>query len=162
MEAPAPRTPLLRDAEHLGRVAALFLLGVVGFFLAQRLLVPEGFGKHGHYRAGATEERRQLPSVFAGRAACEECHTDVAETNAKGKHARPACEACHGALAVHAADPSVKPTRPDGRALCLRCHTELVGRPSSFPQIDVAEHAPKGACTECHAAHDPGLGGGSR
>jgi len=162
MEAPAPRTPLLRDAEHLGRVAALFLLGVVGFFLAQRLLVPEGFGKHGHYRAGATEERRQLPTVFAGRAACEECHTDVAETNAKGKHARPACEACHGALAVHAADPSVKPTRPDGRALCLRCHTELVGRPSSFPQIDVAEHAPKGACTECHAAHDPGLGGGSR
>lgn len=162
MDGPETRTTPFKDAEHLVRVAALFLLGVAAFFLAQRLLVPAEFGKHGHYRPGALEDRRNLPSVFAGRAACEECHTDVAETKAKGRHARPACEACHGALAVHAADPSVKPTRPDGRALCLRCHTALVGRPSSFPQIDVAEHAPKGACTECHVAHDPGLGGGSR
>jgi hypothetical protein len=159
MEPPAPRATLLKDAEHLARVAALFLLGVAAFFLAQRLLVPEGFGKYGHYRPGALEDRRNLPNVFAGRAACEECHTDVAETKAKGKHARPACEACHGALALHAADSSIKPTRPDGRALCLRCHAALVGRPSSFPQVDVAEHAPKGSCTECHAAHDPGLGG---
>jgi len=159
MEAPEPRNALLKDAEHLARVAALFLLGVAGFLGARHLLVPEGFGTYGHYRPGATEDRRQLPNVFAGRAACEECHTDVAETKAKGKHARPACEACHGPLAGHAADPSIKPVRPDGRTVCLRCHTALVGRPASFPQIDVAEHAPKGLCTECHASHDPGLGG---
>ena len=159
MEPPASRAKPLKDAEHLARVAALFLLGVAAFFLAQRLFVPEGFGKYGHYRAGALEDRRNLPLVFAGRAACEECHTDVAEAKAKGKHARPACEACHGPLATHAADPSVKPVRPDGRTVCLRCHTALVGRPASFPQIDVAEHAPKGLCTECHVAHDPGLGG---
>jgi predicted CXXCH cytochrome family protein len=104
------------------------------FLLAQRLLVPAEFGKYGHYRPGALEDRRNLPLVFAGRAACEECHTDIAETKSKGKHARPACEACHGPLATHAADPSVKPTRPDGRTLCLRCHSALVGRPASFPQ----------------------------
>jgi predicted CXXCH cytochrome family protein len=159
MEPPASRATPFKDAEHLARVAALFLLGVAAFFLAQRLFVPEGFGKYGHYRPGALADRRNLPLVFAGRAACEECHTDIAETKAKGKHARPACEACHGPLATHAADPSVKPVRPDGRTVCLRCHTALVGRPASFPQIAVAEHAPKGACTECHAAHDPGLGG---
>jgi predicted CXXCH cytochrome family protein len=158
METPVPPRSF-KDAEHLVRVAALFLAGVVAFFVAQRLLVPAGFGQYGHYRAGALADNRDRPVVFAGRAACEECHTDVAETKAKGRHARPACEACHGALAAHAADPSIKPTRPDGRTLCLRCHTALVGRPASFPQIDVAEHAPKGACTECHATHDPGLGG---
>jgi hypothetical protein len=158
MDGPEPSTTPLKDAEHLVRVAALFLLGLGGFFLAQRLLVPEGFGRYGHYRAGALVDEREQPVLFAGRAACEECHTDIAETKAKGKHARPACEACHGPLALHAADPSLKPTRPDGRLLCLRCHTALVGRPPSFPQIDVAEHAPKGACIECHAAHDPGLG----
>ena len=159
MEAPTPKTALFKDAEHLARVAALFLLGIGGFWVAQRLLVPEGFGRHGHYRPGALADKRDQPLVFAGRAACEQCHTDVAETKAKGKHARPACEACHGALALHASDPTVKPTRPDGRTLCLRCHAALVGRPSPFPQIDAAEHAPEGACTACHAAHDPGLGG---
>ena len=159
MQTSGSRATLLKDSEHLARVAALFLLGVAGFFLAQRVFVPEGFGKYGHYRAGALEDRRNLPVVFAGRAACDECHTDIAETKAKGKHARPACEACHGALALHAADPSIKPARPDGRTVCLRCHAALVGRPAAFPQVDVAEHAPKGLCTECHAAHNPGLGG---
>lgn len=159
MDAPEPRTALLKDAEHLLRVAALFLLGLAAFLLAQRLLVPEGFGRYGHYRAGALLDGRERPIVFAGQAACEECHTDIAETKAKGNHARPACEACHGPLARHAADPGIKPQRPDGRTLCLRCHAVLVGRPATFPQIDVEEHAPKGACIECHAAHAPGLGG---
>jgi hypothetical protein len=158
METPAPAGSF-KDAEHLVRVAALFLAGIVVFLALQRLLVPEGFGRFGHYRPGALMDNRGRPLVFAGHAACEECHTDVAAAKAKGRHARPACEACHGALAAHAADPSIKPARPDGRAVCLRCHTALVGRPASFPQIDVADHAPEGACIDCPSAHDPGLGG---
>ncbi|HUG54555.1 MAG TPA: hypothetical protein VMR21_13190 [Vicinamibacteria bacterium] len=149
----------LRDAEHLIRVAVLFVAGVIGFAVVQRLLVPEGFGELGHYRTGALADNRSRPVVFAGGAACQECHSDVAETKARGGHARPSCEACHGALARHAADPEVKPVRPDGRTLCMRCHAVLVGRPGAFPQVDVDDHAGEATCTECHAAHDPLPGG---
>jgi hypothetical protein len=158
MDAPEPRTAF-RDAEHLVRVAALFVAGFAAFVLAQHFLVPPGFGQFGHYRPGALADVRARQITFAGRAACEECHTDQAQAKAQGKHARPACEACHGPQARHAEDPSVKPPRPDGRALCLRCHATLVGRPSSFPQVDAADHAPTGLCTECHNPHAPGLGG---
>ena len=148
-----------KDAEHLFRVAALFVAGLVAFFVAQRLLVPEGFGTLGHYRAGALADNRSRPIAFAGRAACADCHSDVAEAKGRGRHAGASCEACHGPLARHAADPEVKPARPDGRALCLRCHAVLVGRPAGFPQVDADEHAGESACIECHSAHDPSLGG---
>jgi len=150
-----------RDVEHLARVAALFLAAVVVFLTAQRLLVPKGFGTLGHYRPGALADNAGRPSAFAGRAACEQCHTDVADTKKKGKHAGVGCEACHGALAAHASDPAAaKPVRPDARTLCVRCHASLVGRPAAFPQIKPAEHVPEGAsCLDCHVAHDPGMGG---
>jgi predicted CXXCH cytochrome family protein len=148
----------LADAEHLLRVAALFVAGIAAFLAAQRLLVPEGFGEKGHYRLGALADNRARKAVFAGHATCEECHTEVAEVKAKGSHARPACEACHGPLAAHAEDPAIKPVRPAGRALCLRCHAQLVGRPSAFPQVEAEAHAGQSACVECHVAHDPMAG----
>ena len=162
VDVPSPgRRTSFRDVEHLARVAALFLAGIVAFFTAQRLLVPKDFGRFGHYRPGALGDNAGRPNVFAGRAACEECHTDAAEVKKKGKHAGVGCEACHGALALHAADPtSSQPARPDARTLCVRCHASLVGRPATFPQIQPAEHVPEGAsCIDCHVAHDPGLGG---
>jgi hypothetical protein len=158
MDGPGPNGRF-KDAEHLLRVAALFVAGLCAFFLARRLLVPDGFGVVGHYRQGALADNRSRPIVFAGGTACEGCHSDVVETKARGRHAGPSCEACHGGLARHAEDPAVKPTRPDGRAVCIRCHAVLVGRPKAFPQVDVEEHAGKSACIECHAAHDPSLGG---
>ncbi len=149
-----------RSGEHLLRVGALFLAGIAVFIGAQRLLVPKDFGALGHYRPGALADNRDRPSLYAGHATCEECHTEVAETKRKGKHAGPACEACHGPLATHASDPSIKPARPDARTLCVRCHAALVGRPSRFPQIQPADHVPEGAsCLDCHVAHDPALGG---
>ena len=153
-----PPPSALADVEHLLRVAALFGVGLVVFLVAQRLLVPDGFGEKGHYRLGALADSRQRPAVYAGHASCEECHTDVAEAKARGGHKRPACEACHGPQAAHAADQGVKPARPDGRELCLRCHAPLVGRPKTFPQVDAEAHAGKSACVECHAAHEPMAG----
>lgn len=157
--APGQGPDGFKDAEHLLRVAALFALGVIAFFAARTLLVPADFGQMGHYRSGALADNRARPVVFAGAAACAECHHDVAEAKARGGHARPSCEACHGPQAAHAKDPAVKPRRPEGRTLCLRCHAALVGRPPAFPQVDATEHAGEAACIECHAAHDPSLGG---
>jgi len=149
---------LFGHREHLVRVAALFVAGVLAFLVLQALLVPKGFGLYGHYRAGALEENRARPVAHAGRAACVECHAEVPEAAKGGAHAAIRCEACHGALASHAADPMAqKAVRPDSKLLCARCHAANVARPAGFPQVDTAEHAGGEACTSCHVAHKPGL-----
>lgn len=144
------------SAEHLFRVLLLFAAGLAAFLGVKHLLVPQGFGKYGHYRAGALDDNRARPVSFAGRAACGDCHDDKPPLLAKGKHARVGCEACHGALGKHAEAPDeLKPPRPDPAKLCLRCHGRLAGR-AAAPQIDPADHAGDTACTECHSPHDPG------
>ena len=148
---------LFRHGGHLIRVAGLFLAGVLVFLALQVLLVPEGFGVYGHYRAGALEENRARPVAFAGRAACVECHADAADAAKGGRHEAIRCEACHGPLAGHAGDPTEKKAlRPDSRVLCARCHAANVARPARFPQVEVADHMGGEACTTCHVAHNPG------
>jgi hypothetical protein len=148
----------LKDREHLGRMAGLFVAGITVFFVARHFLVPDGFGIYGHYRAGALADNRAQPLRYAGRAACEECHTDVVEARKTSRHAGIGCEACHGALAPHATNPGdVKPERPNGRALCLACHQANVARPKMFPQITIPDHGDAGPCTACHRAHAPAI-----
>ena len=152
----------LKDRAHLLRVAAVFAAGFVLFLVARGILVPEGFGKYGHYRAPALNDIRATAPSFAGRQTCGDCHTDVADLLKKGKHAGVGCEACHGALARHADDQDKqKPAKLDARKLCLTCHTANVAKPAKFPQIDPAGHGEGAACTSCHVAHDP-MGGGSK
>jgi hypothetical protein len=141
---------------HLLRVAALFGVGVVVFLVLQALLMPEGFGAHGHYRSGALDDSRARRLGHAGQQACVECHADVAGLKAKGRHGGVRCEACHGPLAVHAADPSAtKVGRPEPQVLCARCHEHNAARPSGFPQVDVGEHSGGESCITCHQPHDP-------
>ena len=145
-----------RDQEHLIRIAGLFAAGFLVFLVVRALFVPQGFGVYGHFRAGALDDNRARPVVFAGRTACEDCHSDVVEARKGGKHAGLGCEACHGPLADHAQDPtSGKPKRPDA-ALCPVCHTANVAKPAGFPQIDLKEHSGGASCLECHQAHRPG------
>ena len=157
-----PRIP--RDAEHLFRLAALFAAGVVIFLVMRSIMVPAGFGELGHFRPGAIATNQQKPLRFAGRAACAECHSEIATALAAAKHARIGCEACHGPLAAHAADPDAaldsrnpKPAPLDGLTLCSRCHAADPARPQGHPQVEVAAHSEGERCTECHAAHDPTL-----
>jgi predicted CXXCH cytochrome family protein len=150
--------PLRGNAEHLLRIAGLFLAGAAGFVVLRAALIPDGFGLYGHYRAGAIEDNRRDPLVHAGRAVCASCHAPQATLLGGGKHAAVGCEACHGALGAHAREPvKAAAVKPDGRALCLRCHQKLTSRPAPFPQVEPAEHAPDGACLDCHVAHDPHL-----
>lgn len=147
-----------KDYEHLIRMAALFALGVGLFVAVRSALVPGDFGVYGHYRASAIDDNRADPLVHAGRGACVACHAEPAQAHAGGAHARVGCEACHGPLGRHAAAPrEQRTTKPDGRSTCVRCHARLAGRPPAFPQVDPAEHAPEGACVDCHSAHSPKL-----
>lgn len=147
---------LLRDAEHLFRLALLFAALLVVFLVARAVLIPEGFGTYGHYRAGALADARSRPLMFAGRAACLDCHEEVDAVKKNGKHAGLACEACHGPLGAHVADPAaVVPDRPDAKSLCLVCHLENLAKPEGFPQIDPADHAGDENCIKCHGPHTP-------
>jgi Cytochrome c7 and related cytochrome c len=148
-----------KDQEHLLRVAALFVGGLLLFLFLKAVLVPKGFGTYGHYRAGALEDARARPVAFAGAGACADCHSDVLDDKKAGKHAGVRCEACHGPLASHAQadDPAAaKPKRPTAE-LCLVCHAGNVAKQAGFPQVQTKEHAEPGTCLECHKGHQPGV-----
>ena len=86
----------MKEAVHLIRLAALFAVGIILFLVVRQRIVPAGFGKYGHFRAGALDDVRAKPISFAGRETCETCHDDIRTQLASGKHALVNCEACHG------------------------------------------------------------------
>ena len=144
-----------KDANHLIRLAAIFAIGTLLFVVVRAQMVPDDFGRYGHYRAGAIDDERARTPVHAGQAACAGCHPDVVELRAKARHAAVSCEACHGALASHASGEVVKPPRPDGRELCIRCHAAKTGKPRQYPTVSAKEHAGDEACITCHTPHNP-------
>lgn len=147
---------LFRDAEHLFRLALLFVALLVVFLVARAVLTPKGFGVYGHYRAGALADARSRPLAFAGRAACLDCHDEINEMKKASNHKGLGCEACHGPLEAHVLDAAaVTPERPDAKELCVVCHLENLAKPKTFPQIDPKEHAGDEACTKCHNPHAP-------
>jgi hypothetical protein len=146
----------MKEAVHLIRLAALFIAGFVLFLVVRQMIVPAGFGKYGPFRAGALDDVRARPVLFAGRAACDDCHSDKREALNKGKHAKVGCEACHGPLGRHAEDPDkMKPVLPDTRVLCAVCHEANSAKPKAFPQVVQKDHAGDEPCKSCHQPHTP-------
>ena len=152
---------VFKDAGHLFRFAGLFVLAFLAFLLIRGYVVPKTFGQYGHYRGAALGEIAARPVKFAGHKACEDCHTDIVDAKAKGKHAHVNCEACHGAQARHADDPaSVTPTKQDTAVLCARCHTASAAKPTGFPQVNPIDHSNGVPCETCHNPHSPAIDGG--
>jgi uncharacterized CHY-type Zn-finger protein len=146
------------DKQHLVRMAGLFAVGITAFFVLRWVMVPANFGLYGHFRPGALDDASGRPLHYAGRAACEDCHSDVVAARVGSRHARIGCEACHGPLYAHVqAGGEKKPTRPDSRVLCARCHETSPWKPKAYPQVVVAEHSPSGPCVAsgCHKPHAP-------
>jgi hypothetical protein len=154
----------LKDAEHLLRLAAVFVLGLIVFLVLRAFLVPRSFGQYGHYRGKAIGETAALPISYAGHQVCEGCHSDVLDVKSKGVHKEVACESCHGPLTKHADDPaSVQPVKLDAAKLCVRCHEENVAKPKNFPQVASKDHSGGAACDTCHQPHSPAMvAGGSQ
>ena len=146
------------DYSHVVKVVLLFVFALASFIAIRWWFLPADFGVYGFYRAGALDDNRAHPLVHAGRAACVDCHSEVVESRRGSRHEGIGCESCHGPLAAHASGADeTKPVRPDGRVTCIRCHTAKAGKPAGFPQVDVSDHAPEGACTTCHQPHHPGI-----
>jgi len=151
----------LKDAGHLFRFAGLFVIAFLAFLLIRGYVVPKSFGQYGHYRGAAIGEIAAHQAKFAGHETCEGCHSDIHDTKIKGKHAHVNCEACHGALAIHAADPTaMTPVKPDTAVLCARCHTASAAKPKAFPQVDPADHSGGAPCQTCHNPHNPAFDAG--
>lgn len=155
--------PSFRDSAHLFRLFAVFLAGLLIFIAVRAAVIPKTFGEYGPYRGAALTTAMSRPVKYAGHDSCEGCHPEVLEIKSKGVHAHVNCESCHGALAVHADDPTaLKPTLPDVATLCVRCHAQNIAKPSGFPQVDAKEHSSGQPCTACHKPHSPGFGMGGR
>ena len=148
---------VFKDAGHLFRLAAVFVVGCLVFLGLRAFLVPKSFGQYGHYRGDAIAEVAARPVNFAGHQACESCHADVFEKKKSGRHVHVNCEACHGPLAKHADDPSVQPVKLDTAVLCVRCHEANAAKPKGFPQVASADHSSGLACDTCHQPHSPDI-----
>jgi len=88
---------------------------------------------------------------------CSACHAGIARTKAVSHHALIACTTCHRASRKHKVSPRrVKPTKPDTREFCGKCHREGSKRKDA-PKIDLSTHGGRYLCWECHYPHMPGV-----
>lgn len=154
----------MEHAKHIIRAVLLLVVIIVVFVLARHFAIPETFGMYGHFRAASVADHASLAPVHGDIGACADCHDEVAEALAEGKHLSVSCEVCHAPLSVHVRADEKVGDMPVHRTveLCARCHQRLVARPKDFPQVVLADHVAErggemaeGICLECHDAHDP-------
>lgn len=140
---------------QLKTLIPLFAVFILLFLVARHFLIPESFGKYGHYRADSIDEIGALPVNYAGKAVCIECHEIEAELIASDAHSHLSCEVCHGPGALHAADYEIKLVKSGTREDCGRCHSLNAARKIEvINQIDTKEHHPeKKDCIDCHNPH---------
>lgn len=136
------------------RLVLLTLGIVISYLTARYFLTPSSFGQYGWFRGAALEEIASRTPVYAGKKACDECHSEVLLNLAKGEHKTLSCEGCHGVSQEHAANPDITPIKLTGNH-CIRCHEANPSRPSWFRQITVRNHYAGQKCTECHVPHQP-------
>ena len=132
----------------------LLTIGIVGsYFVARAFLTPASFGDYGWYRGEALGELASRPITYAGKKACEECHSDVVQKLTKHEHKTLSCEGCHGPGQAHADNPDIK-MEILSFSHCARCHEANPSRPKWHKQVAISKHYP-GKCTECHVPHSP-------
>jgi hypothetical protein len=139
------------------QVLRLFLLAVgivTSYLIARYCLTPPSFRQYGFFRGEALSELQAREPVFAGKKACEECHSDEMNKLVKHEHKALSCEACHGPGRAHSDNPDVK-IGQQAFSPCVRCHEANPSRPSWHKQIVTKSHYTGSKCTECHVPHSP-------
>jgi len=141
---------------QLKTLIPLFGAFIVLFMVARHFLVPDSFGKEGHYRFNSIAENQEKAMNYAGREACADCHDDKALEIKSDVHTSLSCETCHGPGLAHIDSPeSVKLIKPDQRSFCGNCHSINPSRAKVIQQIELKEHNPDKKCIECHNPHQP-------
>lgn len=131
---------------------------IAALLLLRGEFTPPSFGVSGFYRADSVQEWANRPISYAPQSTCQSCHQDkVRALNQAGKRGT-SCQACHGPGQAHIAQGD-EPIVDVSRELCALCHEELISRPNTQPQVDLATHGGQARCISCHDPHSPGLGG---
>ena len=148
---------------HIISLLIIIVVLGAGFFLARALLMPESFGRYGHYRGDNVKEQMSVPLVHMESAFCEDCHETQYGDWLANKHLTVNCEVCHGHWEIHNGNlKTMKVVKSDDA--CMICHQRLTGRPEDFPQvvslvqhIEDKEEPAEGAevCLSCHDPHKP-------
>jgi hypothetical protein len=87
---------------------------------------------------------------------CSACHAQIARTKAISHHATLDCETCHVAAPEHRENPrAYLPKKPTENAFCGQCHARGADSPANIPRVDLASHAGRDLCWQCHYPHFP-------
>jgi hypothetical protein len=142
---------------QIKRLLIMFAIFIALFLLVRHFLIPDSFGKYGHYRGDALAENAAKEVKYAGTKSCIACHDTVFTLKKSGKHEVINCETCHGPGYKHNKTPKeAKLLIPNGRDFCIKCHGKNIAkRKENIVQIDPKEHNVEGNCTECHNPHQP-------
>lgn len=133
----------------------LLAVAIVGSYaVARYFLTPRSFNQYGFYRGEALGELAAREPLFAGKKACEECHSDEYQKLLKHEHKTLSCEGCHGPGSAHAANPDIK-IEVLRYSQCVRCHEANPTRPKWHKQIVSKQHYTGSKCSECHVPHSP-------
>jgi hypothetical protein len=142
---------------QIKRLLPLFAAFIGLFLLVRHFLVPESFGEYGFYRGNSLGENAAKLPHYAGKAACAECHDDMAAFLASDVHSGLSCEVCHGPGIDHAnyAD-SIGIDKPKGREFCGLCHSLNPARKKGVVvTVDLSDHNVEYDCIGCHNPHKP-------
>jgi hypothetical protein len=165
---------MMKDKRHIivvfSIIAGIIIIGLI----AGKIMQPESFGLHGHFRWNAVNELQKQEVINQDISTCGKCHDDIYQLHQKDAHYNVPCVDCHGAGNLHTlyyGDEKSKDTIKKELAVmkkeynlegCLYCHRKLKARPSDFPQINQEEHYKflkvndlKTKCIECHSPHEP-------
>lgn len=148
------------------RLALVFVVIIALVLVVRTLMLPDSWGKYGYYRGDAVDEEASRALVHGTNESCKTCHEEVFDIKHAGVHQRLSCESCHAPVTDHVADGEKIADMPVGKgenqtALCLTCHQQVIGRPETFPMIDVKTHLEEmevsatHECNRCHTVHAP-------
>ena len=157
----SPRVHVIRIILTL---AGIMLAGA----LIRQVLLPEEFGKDGHFRPGAVDDEANREARMMTNESCFDCHPLIKKLHVDGVHKTVMCEVCHGAYADHVKDDAAFATMPVVRdeaikPLCVRCHNKIIQAmpPESIKLVAFPEHLEEKKvrthhiCNQCHHVHAP-------
>jgi len=142
---------------QIPRLALAFAIFISLFLLLRHFLVPDTFGKYGHYRAASLIDNAKPEIQYAGQETCFKCHQNIEDKKSQDVHSEIHCETCHGPGEKHVLSSKVEDIfKPSGREFCGKCHSLNAAKlKSAVFQIDLEKHNTGKNCIECHNPHQP-------
>jgi len=153
---------------HVIRIVLTLVCVAVCLAVLRPFLLPDEFGKFGHYRPGAVEDEAARVARHMNSESCFECHPLMKKLHVDGVHKTVSCEICHGAYADHIENDAVVASMPvirgeDIKPLCIRCHNKIIQArpPEAVKMVAMPEHLEElkvrthHGCDQCHHVHAP-------